>query len=228
MRALDRSQRHDRAWLKVDWRKALSSSLAPADETIIVEWIGYGRPLVVARSLSDDHPGSIRLGLALPGKRRLGMTVEQQAIARLAPPMPLEEAMGTAPLQWRKPLGKLISDFAALGLSLRVFGSLAWHCFVIAGSEEHDVGYLTSTSDIDLLVAPRTVNECDAACRVLAEFEVDHPTPRLDGEFTFPDESAASWREFISRPDRILVKRTHEVVLLPFSNLEGLFTRMAA
>jgi len=228
MRALDRPQRHDRAWLKADWREFLLSSLASHDEAIARDWIVCGRPLVVARSLPDDPAGGIRLGLALPGKRRLGMVVEQKAIARLAPPMLLEETISTAPLRWRKPLGELISEFALLGLSLRVFGSLTWHCFAAAGSEERDTGYLTSTSDIDLLAAPRTMNECATACRVLAEFEVDHPALRLDGEFSFPDASAVSWREFASHPPHVLVKRTHEVVVLPFSSLEGLFVRMAA
>jgi hypothetical protein len=125
-------------------------------------------------------------------------------------------------------LATLISEFATLDLTLRVFGSLAWHCFATAGGEAGDTGYLTPTSDIDLLLAPRSVNECAAACCTLAEFEVDHPTLRLDGEFTLPDASAMSWREFASYPDRVLVKRMHEVVLLPFSSLEGLFARMAA
>jgi phosphoribosyl-dephospho-CoA transferase len=228
MRPLDRLRRHDRVWLNVDWRKASRSALEPSDEAIIDEWIGRHRPLVIARHLSGDCDDSVRLGLALPGRRRLGFSIEGRAITRIAPPMPLEETIDAAPLAWRKPAVKLLSDFASLGLSLRVFGSLAWHCFAIAGSSDHDPGYLTATSDIDLLITPRTASDCRAACCALDEFEVDRPAPRLDGEFAFPDGSAVAWREFASCPDRILVKRMHEVVLLPFSSLEGLFARIAA
>jgi phosphoribosyl-dephospho-CoA transferase len=76
--------RHDWLWLVPDWRRRLAARLAPQDAEILGGWIRANRPLVVGRSQPGDDPDSLRLGLALPRKRRIGAQIGSLAWQYLA------------------------------------------------------------------------------------------------------------------------------------------------
>ena len=84
------------------------------------------------------------------------------------------------------------------------FGSLAMQALT-------GIPYLTPTSDIDILLHPRTVHELDTG---LALMHHHAPTLPLDGEIVFPDGAAVSWKEWSASGDeRVLVKHVGGVRL---------------
>ncbi|MCG5236562.1 malonate decarboxylase holo-[acyl-carrier-protein] synthase [Xanthobacter oligotrophicus] len=206
-------RRHDRVWLAAHWREALAFPLPAAEAPVVADWIAAGRPLVAARPVSTDPEDGIRLGLALPGRRRVGLVVEAGAIGAVAPPLTLDAAAALAPASWRGPLRDLAAQLDAAGLGPRVFGSLAWHALACDGMEGRDTGYLTAASDVDLLLFPADAAACIAAGRLLEGFGTAHPAPRLDGEFVLPDGGAAAWREVLAGPERVLVKHLRSLAL---------------
>ena len=88
MRPAELYRRHDWVYLPDDWRRRLARRSPPRMKR---RWRAGARkdgPLVVARRQEGDAPDLLRLGLALPGKRRVGLVLPTEAVGA-APPAAL-------------------------------------------------------------------------------------------------------------------------------------------
>ncbi|MBK1838723.1 malonate decarboxylase holo-[acyl-carrier-protein] synthase [Azospirillum sp. YIM B02556] len=208
--------RHGWVRLGEGWASRLRSPLAPAKLAEAEDWCRASRPLVIARGRPEDGTGELRLGLATPDKRRIGLHVTADAVAERLDPLPLAEAAASAPEGWRPMLTNLALRAQELGTAAAVYGSLAW---------QHRTGlrYVRPESDIDLLFAPRDRRQLDGLLDLLVA--VGDATPRLDGEILLPDGAAVAWRELAGRPRRLLVKGPAEVSLRDLSAVLALFDR---
>jgi phosphoribosyl-dephospho-CoA transferase len=167
-------------------------------------WFANDWPLVVRRPGDDARAGRIALGLPLPpseGKRRLCFELPERAIARWSPPLRVCDAAPRLPLAWRKSLAALGEQAAQCGVTLRVFGSVAWQALT-------GLDYLTARSDVDLWWQPADADQLETVVAIIARWEKRHGV-RADGEISFPYGAAVAWREWhASRSnDRVLVKR---------------------
>ncbi|MFL5264754.1 MAG: malonate decarboxylase holo-[acyl-carrier-protein] synthase [Anaeromyxobacteraceae bacterium] len=216
--------RHDWVRLREGWPRGLLAPVAASDRASLEQWLARGRPLVVARALEGDPPGSVRLGLALPGRRRIGVVVPSSAVrGRLAPPA-LEAALGCAPAGGARWLRELAARLRAADVEPAVYGSLAWQHV----AADPALAYVTPESDVDLLVRPSTRASADAALAILTEAAAAEPVPRLDGELVLPDGAAVAWRELASTAARVLVKTTATARLIARAEVLGTFGRCAA
>lgn len=211
--------RHGWVRLKDGWTGHLRSPLASAERAEVADWCAAGRPLVIARRRPEDEVGELRLGLATPDKRRIGLHVGPEAVTGRLPPLPLAEAVDAAPALWRPMLTDLAQRAQAAGAVPAVYGSLAWQ-------QRTGLRYVRPESDIDLLFAPRDRWQLDRLLDLLAE--VGDGTPRLDGEILLPDGAAVAWRELAGRPARLLVKGAAEVGLRDLASVLALFDREEA
>lgn len=210
----DSPVRHGWVWLRDDWEGRCRAPLPDDDRAVLDGWIRRGLPLVVARRAATDALDTLRLGLALPDKRRIGLAVAMDAVRDVAPPLPLADAVASAPPAWRDRLGAVREAVTELGVGMAVYGSLAWR---------HRTGqpYVRLDSDVDLLAAPRRWAE---VAGVIAALEaLDGAAPRLDGEILLPDGGAVAWRELAGRADRILVKGPNDVALRARADVVRLF-----
>ncbi|MBY6261263.1 malonate decarboxylase holo-[acyl-carrier-protein] synthase [Azospirillum sp. 412522] len=208
--------RHGWVRLGEGWASRLRSPLAPAELAEAEDWCRAGRPLVIARGRPGDGMGELRLGLATPDKRRIGLHVAADAAAGRLPPLPLAEALEAAPEGWQPMLTDLARRAQELGMAAAVYGSLAW---------QHRTGlrYVRPESDVDLLFAPRDRWQLDGVLKLLAA--VGDGSPRPDGEILLPDGAAVAWRELAGQPARLLVKGVAEVSLRELSDVLALFDR---
>jgi phosphoribosyl-dephospho-CoA transferase len=196
----DVPSRHELVWLAPGWRRALAAPLLVEGRGALEAWIAWGRPLVACRRPSTS-PDAVALGLTLPPgetPRRAALLVRRSAVERVEPPLALEQVVPGAPAAWRAPLAALARAARAAGLTLRVYGSLAWQH--LSGA-----AYVTGGSDADLLVPVRDAAELRRAVELL-EPRAAGAEPRLDGELLLPGGRAVAWRELLSRPRTILVK----------------------
>lgn len=215
----DAPARHDWVQLGEGWEGHLRSPLTAEDRDEVEDWRRRGFPLVVARRQPADGGDDLRLGLALPDKRRIGVHVAAPAAVAHACPLALAAALASAPEAWRPLLDAVVRLGNALDVPTCVFGSLAW---------QHLSGlrYLRPGSDVDLLFAPRgwgAVEELLAALGGLDGFG-SADGPRLDGEILLPDGGAVAWRELASRPSKLLVKGPMDVTLRDRAAVAALFS----
>lgn len=197
----------------------LRSPLASAERAEVADWCAAGRPLVIARRRSEDGAGELRLGLAMPDKRRIGLHVRTEAVTGRLPPLPLAEAVDAAPAVWRPMLTDLARRAQELGTAAAVYGSLAWQ-------QRTGLRYVRPESDIDLLFAPCGRRQLEGLLELL--MAVGNDSPRLDGEILLPDGAAVAWRELAGRPARLLVKGATEVGLRDLASVLALFDREEA
>jgi phosphoribosyl-dephospho-CoA transferase len=224
MRQADLYRRHDWVYLPDDWRLRLAAPLAGADQDTLARWSEKGRPLVVARRLEGDAPGLLRLGLALPGKRRVGVVLPTDAVAlRRRPPFFLD-VVETGAALWPEAMRELAGMIGRVAPEMRVFGSFAWQFF----AADPTMIYVTRNSDIDLLLTPAHGAQLAAWIALLQNFESRWPAPRLDGEIALPGGDFVSWREFAARPKKILVKGADNVSLRPIDDIDALLSARAA
>ncbi|CAO3426536.1 malonate decarboxylase holo-[acyl-carrier-protein] synthase [Azospirillum endophyticum] len=211
--------RHGWVRLGKGWASRLCSPMAPAERAEAEDWCRAGRPLVIARGRPGDGMGELRLGLATPDKRRIGLHVAADAVVERLDPLPLTEAVESAPEAWRPMLADLARRAQELGAAASVYGSLAW---------QHRTGlrYVRPESDVDLLFAPHGRRQLDRLLELLVA--VGDRTPRLDGEILLPDGAAVAWRELAGRPARLLVKGPAEVGLRDLPSVLALFDREEA
>jgi phosphoribosyl-dephospho-CoA transferase len=228
MRQADLYRRHDWVHLPDDWRRMLAAPLAGEDEDSLALWCGKGRPLVVARRQEGDAPNLLRLGLALPGKRRVGVALPMEAIALRRRPLLFLDVVEAGASLWPEAMRELAGAISRVAPGMRVFGSFAWQ-FLAA---DPAMVYVTRNSDIDLLLAPADGAQLAAWISLLQNFESLWPAPRLDGEIALPGGDFAgdfvSWREFAARPKKILVKGADHVSLRPIDDVDALFSVRAA
>lgn len=193
--------RHHRVWLTAEWADHLCGPVDAVTMRAVDAWHGAGRPLVMARRQPGDPPGCLRLGLALPGRRRHSVAVRQAAMQRHLPPLTPAEAAQAAPSHWHAALDWL----GGLGLPVGVYGSLAWQA--VSGER-----YLSATSDLDVVFIPADRDQVEHLVRTLPLWD---GAPRMDGEIMLPDGGAVAWREVLALPPRLMVKYPDRVMLQP-------------
>lgn len=168
-----RPERHSFVWLAPD---------VPLPH-VAAEWREQGWPFIVASSRAGDEDDTVRLGLALPGRSRMGLHLPQAALARVEPAPLLADLRHVHP-----PWTRRLDEIAAI-VEVRAYGSLAWQAMT-------GLTYLHTESDLDLLVAPDPT-AVDALLALPEE-------PRLDGEVRLANGRAVALREFTT--PRWLVK----------------------
>jgi phosphoribosyl-dephospho-CoA transferase len=216
--------RHDWVWLAEDWRRQLSAPLTPDENGAVEDWLRADRPLVVARRQAGDAADCLRLGLALPGKRRIGLSLTRAAVLRRAEGPTLAHAVVFACPEWRDSLLNLSAGLAAMGEEARVFGSFAWQYFAADPARV----YLTASSDVDLLLRPASWSSTQRLLAFLEDFSHRQPTPRLDGEIILPDGDAVAWRELLQAPAKVLTKGAGDVRLRALAEIRALYRELAA
>lgn len=180
-------------------------------------WITHQLPLVVARqdppSSSNPDAGFFRLGLPLPSRwdrLRISLKAELADILFLSEFPALTVLASRAGMHTRSPLERLCSSLGSHGLQARVYGSHGW---------EHISGlrYTHTRSDLDLLIAVKSLDDADFAAQCLEAFDSAHPSLRPDGELMFRDGTAVAWREWMpwrtGRTRQILIKQTEGAAL---------------
>lgn len=203
-------ERHDFVRLRADWRNNIAAPLSDPAVQHIAAWQEAGHPFVVAAHGHGDGEGTLRLGLAGPGKTRLGFLVKPEGVARVEAPPLLRDIAPRLPRAWQKGLAQVEAVGPAFDLEIRVFGSSAWQALT-------GLGYLTPTSDIDLLVATADPSRRDAGLAALAAL---HPPMRLDGEIRVEGAGDIAWREWLSGAKRLLMKTRHGPKLLKREQLQ--------
>lgn len=199
------------------WRRVLTSRDDLAGDPMIVAWVDRGWPLVARRPGSGEGEG-VALGLPLPpslGKRRIAVLLHPADVTATRPPPLLEEARSAAPPSWIDTIERLSASAAVHGGPARVFGSLAWQW--ITG-----LPYLTSTSDLDLLLPCAAFGDVEAQIAGLTAVDATAPM-RIDGELVFPDGAAVNWREVRARSDELLVKHAGGVAVVSRNRFFGGF-----
>ncbi|MBB4008522.1 malonate decarboxylase holo-[acyl-carrier-protein] synthase [Allorhizobium taibaishanense] len=208
-----RPERHRFVTLKPCWRDNLRPIPACSAEEHtwerLCEWIDTGGCLVVASAQPDDPPSSLRLGYATPDKQRIGLWVDETAVAALFPEVTLDQAGIVAPASWSATIDAVLAVADRFDIAASVFGSLAWQM-------QTGETYLHPQSDLDLVLRPaKAVNSdlkwIDALAAVLAS----HDQPRIDGEVLLPDGCAVPMRELMFGADELLEKRHGGVRLVP-------------
>jgi triphosphoribosyl-dephospho-CoA synthase len=200
-------RRHHWAWLKPEAVLEDAGISAP-DRTFLQDWVGSGRPLVVARSPVD---GELRLGVTrpVPGSRqRVGLTVAPDAVLRAMPPLSLTAVLACAPPAWQSTLQGLQALSLRYATDIRVYGSLALQYF-----SPHPC--LNPDSDLDLLLEIEDETAIDPLLRELEVLQARHPVPRIDGEMRV-GEWAVAWRELLAtrgRPGWLIAKSDRTVAL---------------
>jgi len=212
----ERPTRHH--WVRLDagWERHLRSPLEPEARERISDWCAQGRPFVVAREDLADTDEDLRLGLALPDKRRVCLHVGRGAALSWRPPPALRDVLRTAPEVWRSTLRRIHFLGETIGVPVGVFGSLAWE--YLSG-----VRYVRPDSDVDLLFSPSRWTDVE---RLLSELEATSRASsgvRLDGEVLLPDGGAVAWRELASRPHRLLIKGPRGAGLRGWKEIPALF-----
>ena len=227
--------RHSLVWLTApgwDQLQAGAASQTVQLREALARWRATDWPLVVRRRLPTMPATDLALGIALPphaqtgAKPRVASIVELGHVRRTAPPLSLSTVLTIVPAHWRAALSALLLESLDGLPPLHVYGSLAWQS--ITG-----MGYLTNSSDIDLLVAPTSREEFDACLECLRRYAAVLP---LDGEIVFPGGAAVSWKEWDSvtqgtRADAgtsVLTKHADRVALSACADLLATFDGAAA
>lgn len=234
--------RHDLVWLSARGWEGAAAAAPPGTREAIVRWGEAGWPAVVTRAQAafapgqtgaggsgcadaptgnaapDDGTRQVALGIALPpraddgSKARIALIAAAADIARTGPPLRLADAIDAAPAAWRAALRVLDDEAAGAGITLRVYGSLAFS--VLTGQ-----ACLTARSDIDLLLHPATARGYRSALALLRQHARDLP---LDGEIVFGGGQAVAWRELAAARQgqaRVLAKSMNGIGLVTLDSL---------
>lgn len=195
--------RHSLATLSPEgWALLMAERPELADEPLVVRWAQAGWPLVVRRPACGDAPDRVPLGLPLPpsaGKRRIALSVARNQISTVAPPVLLADAAGSAPSHWRPTLAQLLR----LDPQTRTFGSLAW-------AQLTGLGYLSTTSDLDLLWELPAPDAAVPLLEAIAGIAREAPM-RIDGEVLGPT-GGVQWRELLDSKDGEVLLKTATAV----------------
>lgn len=193
-------RRHARVWLD-------AARLPEQTDAAVLRHARDGHPFVMRRTTiceqASEYAAGIPLGLRLPSgaaARGLAFSAEPGAVAKVAPPLSLAEALTHEglPHDWREPLARLERAAAGSDIVLRVYGSVAWQCMT-------GQAYLHAGSDIDLLLRPTSIAQARDGLELLQTFVNESALP-LDGELELPDGRAAAWKELLGSTRYVLVK----------------------
>ena len=202
--------RHNRVWLSASgWQRACAAA-SNAHLPELERWAENDWPLIVRRSESTLSADSLGLGLALPPdvqtglKTRIPLTVYLNDIARHEPPLAFTAVASAMPSIWQDAYTDLTHDLVAAQLELRVYGSVALQA--ITG-----LPYLTATSDIDVLLYPRTDAQLQQGLYLLQTYAQRLP---LDGEIVFPSGRAVAWKEWAD-----VARSSYKVMVKSMTNL---------
>lgn len=189
-------ERHHLIWLtEAGWQRQLAQAVDARQRETMAHWQDSRWPLVVRRADADVAADEICAGIALPpdaqgNKPRIAVRVKAAEVAAARAPFPLREIVAARlpqlPSAWPSAMADLQEQMARAGITLAVFGSLAWQA--VTGQT-----YLRSTSDIDLLFQPASRAQLEQGVRLLAYHAMFLP---LDGEIVFPGGAAVSWKEW--------------------------------
>jgi len=201
--------RHELVWLNAAGWQAARAAAAPGQDAPLARWQHEDWPAVVRRSDASVADDIVCLGVALPpdadgAKCRIALQASTACVSRSMRALPLFDAAAAAPAAWQDGLRALAAD--AHGLALRAYGSLALQACT-------GLPYLRPSSDIDLLLYPRSAGELHTGLALLAAHSRQLP---LDGEVVFPSGAAVAWKEWLGagRPGaRVLVKHSGAVCL---------------
>jgi phosphoribosyl-dephospho-CoA transferase len=205
--------RHTLVWIASSQRqRMLAHAQDEASRNALRRWFAADWPLIVRRPDLNASAHTIALGLPLPprqGRRRLGFEVHACAVERSSPPITVAEAAPKLPPRWAQSLGVLAGEAQRSGVTLRVYGSVAWQALT-------RLEYLHADSDVDLLWQPRDLAQLEAMLAILQRWAARYGM-HADGEFILPCGAAVAWREWCaSRGDeRVLVKRVGALALVP-------------
>ena len=201
--------RHDLISIKPSrWGNIVESHECLRSTPLVAGWASGGWPVVARRPTSLETTG-VPVGLPLPpsaGKRRLSFTISADDILSLALPLKLTSAAHVAPDEWLRTLAELDALACEHVLTIRVFGSLAWTA--ITG-----MNYLTSSSDLDVLIHVDADTDIDRLVEGITTIEASSPM-RLDGELIRDDGGSVNWREFRSGSPEVLLKSIRRVSLI--------------
>lgn len=197
----------------------MQASSIPSEEAraALVDWFARGRPAVVCRGEAGDWSGdaaAVTLSVTLPASRwfaAIQFTVGRASIARMAPPLPLAEAIPGAFPGWRAPLADLDRIAASVGVPLSVAGALAWQQFT-------GEPYLTPRTAIELVFRPRTRPQLDGILAILRARE-DWDGPHLGGEAILGWDAAVAWRDLVRGRRRVMVRRAGDEVVMDVDRL---------
>jgi phosphoribosyl-dephospho-CoA transferase len=200
-------RRHDFVRLVPDTERFLASEVSPE----VIDWHRL-HPFVVTRCPAASSADSLRLGLALPDKRRIAFEVRRDAVAELSAPPRLVDTIESGPADWRTRLREIVQTARRFDTEVRVYGSLAWQHLT-------QLDYIHAASDVDLLLR---ADQWENARRLADELGRMNGNPRLDGELTLPDGSGVAWREINGGAARLLVKGDASVVLMTRGELRAI------
>ena len=173
---------------------------------------------MVARGQPGDEAGTLRLGLALPDKTRIGLNIATDAVASVRQPPCLADTFAAAPASWVETLAKVQAIAERHDVAVAVYGSLAWQALT-------GLAYVRPGSDVDLLLTSGRWTDLERVTVALAALS---GAPRLDGEAILPGGAAVAWRELARAPVRLLVKDRASVYLAAYADVRSRFVQAAA
>ena len=195
-----RPARHQRAQLAPSWKAHLAAPLSREAVAALDDWFARGRPAMVCRGVDDDA-GAVALSVTLPAARwyaTLHFHVGRAGVARVDPPLPLSEVIGSAPPAWRAPLTDLDRAAASVGVPLSVVGTLAWQHLAAEP-------YVTPRSSVELLFRPGTRRQLEAILALLRDRET-WDGPPLAGEVVLGWNDTVAWRDLAHGRRRVMVR----------------------
>lgn len=188
-------RRHDLVTLKKDAVvQSVSCCTTDCAELFVRQWIAEGKAFVNPRQ--EARLGNIQLGLAFIQngvKHRASLQANYEDILRGNPPLELSDCLDMFKREEAIVLGQLIEKLELKGLSLYVFGSVAWE--KITGTS-----YRTDKSDLDLLCDVATMEDLRFVTNAFVEAERALPFC-IDGELRFPNDDCVNWLEGLSALD---------------------------
>src|SRR4051812_37994632 len=151
--------RHSWVWLAEGWTRCLRGRSTAETIALAEQWRALDRPFIVASPGAHDGEDDLRLGLALPDKRRIGLHLPRAAVVRSAPPPSLLDIVAQAPAAWRPRLWEVETMAWAAGVSTAVYGSLAWEyrcsmCGRPFGSKKNRQAWCSASSGADMCGRP--------------------------------------------------------------------------
>jgi len=198
--------RHQLAWLRPEgWSRVLRREWDVVAANCLAHWAAHSLPLVVTQqSACVAGPGTIAMGLPAPDRwerQRIAIGIPRADVLYCDEFPRAGQVVSLLPqaalTQWRR----LCAGLAACGAVARVHGSYGW--LYLTGLD-----HVRASSDIDVWIGVRDVEQADAVARQMQAFECAHL--RLDGELVFEGGIAVAWREWLcwraGRANALLVK----------------------